>query len=366
MSTAQTAGTERALAQALSQQYHRYAAARTDVGLAMTEQCPVGCRHCLSSSRTMQVPDMPALETHLAWIEQVSHVDRCTSISITGGEPFLHFQRLLQVVDGCRSHGLRATVFTSGYWATSDEIAAEKLNQLSHAGLTYITVSTDEYHQERVPLANVARVLNAAKGCGISRKVALTYLPRGRGAAQVKRDLLRELGQGTLNGVQIEVGGIVKVGRAHELVFPGRQQGGQSKLVCNALGPVIQLDGTVASCCRAPLPYTSPLIMGDLNAEDFQSIYQRFLSHPVIPFIQTWGLLEMLERLIDEGLATGLESYSDAREEEICELCQAILSEPAHVLFFADQYHVPEVRKRLGILTLILYGDPALLKGRDG
>ena len=306
---------------------------------------------------------MPALEAHLAWIEQVSHVDRCTSISITGGEPFLYFERLLQVVGGCRRHGLRSTVFTSGYWASSGEIAAEKLSQLSHAGLTGITVSADEYHQERVPLANVARVLNAAKGCGISPKVALSYLPRGRGAAQVKRDLRRELGQSTLDGVQIEAGGIVKLGRAHELVFPGRQQGEQPKLVCNALGPVIQLDGTVASCCRAPLPSTSPLIMGDLSTEGFQPIYQRFLSHPVIPFIQTWGLLEMLERLIDEGLATGLEGYRDAREEEICELCQAIFSEPAHVSFFADQSHVPDVRKRLGILTFVLYGDPALLEG---
>ncbi len=363
MSTPQRARTERSLARDLARQYRRYAAGRTDVGLAVTEQCPVGCRHCLSSSSTMQVPDMPAPETHLNWIAKVSRVDRCTAITITGGEPFLYFQRLLQVVDGCRTRGLSANVFTSAYWATSDEIAADKLKQLAHAGLTGITVSADEYHQERVPQANVARVLNAARECGLSPKVALTYVPRGRSATQVKRDLRRELGQRTLDGVEIEAGGIVKLGRAREMVFPGNRPAEQPKLVCNALGPVIQLDGTVASCCRAPLPSTSSLIIGDLNAEDFQTIYQRFLSHPIIPFIQTWGLLEMLERLIDEGLATGLEGYRDAREEEVCELCQALLSEPAHVSFFAEQFHVPEVRKRLGMLTFVLYGDPALLEG---
>jgi hypothetical protein len=118
----------------------------------------------------------------------------------------------------------------------------------------------------------------------------------------------------------------------------------------------------VASCCRAPLPGTRPLIIGDLNAQDFEPIYQRFLDHPVIPFIQMWGLLEMLERLIDEGLDIGLEGYRNAREEEICELCQAILSEPSHVSFFAEQFHVPGVRKRLGILAFVLYGDSTLLK----
>ncbi len=362
MLTPQTTGTKQSLARALAQQYRRYAAMRTDVGLVLTEQCPVGCRHCLSSSR-MQVPDLPALETHLAWVAKVSRVDRCKSISITGGEPFLYFQRLLRVVGGCRTQGLRATVFTSAYWATSGEIAAERLTQLAHAGLSGITVSADEYHQERIPLAHVARVLSAAKECGINPKVALTYLPRGRSAARVKRELRRELGQRTLDGVQIEAGGIVKLGRAYDLVFPGTRPAEQAKLVCNALGPVIQPDGTVAGCCRAPLPDTSPLIIGDLNADEFAPIYQRFLSHPIIPFIQTWGLVEMLERLADEGLATGLAGYRDAREEEICELCQAIFSEPAHVSFFTEQFHVPEVRQRLGILTFVLYGDPALLEG---
>lgn len=358
MSTTQVTTTQRALAQ----QHRQYAAMRTDVGLVMTEQCPVGCRHCLASC-TMQVSDLPALETHLAWIAQVSRVGRCKSISITGGEPFVYFQRLLQVVDGCRSQGLRATVFTSAYWATSDEIAAHRLQQLADAGLTGITVSSDEYHQESIPLANVARVLYASKECGISPRVSLTYAPRGRSAALVKRDLRRELGQRTLDGVHIEAGGIVKAGRACDLVFPGTLPAEQPRLVCNALGPVIQRDGTVASCCRAPLPMSSPLIIGDLNAEDFSSIYERFLSHPIIPFIQTWGLVEMLERLIDEGLASELTGYRDAKEEEICELCQALLSEPAHVSFFAELFHDPEVRDRLGILTFVLYGDPALLEG---
>jgi organic radical activating enzyme len=348
--------------QHLAQQHRRYAAMRTEVGLVLTEQCPVGCRHCLSSS-TMQVPDLPALETHLAWIAQVSLVDRCESVFITGGEPFLYFHRLLQVVDGCRTRGLGARVITSAYWATSGETTADKLRQLAHAGLTGITVSTDEYHQERVPLANVSRVLQAAKEYGITPTVAVTYVTRRSDAAQVQGDLRRELGQQTLAGVNVEAGGIVKLGRAYGLAFPETRPALQPKLVCNALGPSIQPDGTVAGCCRAPLAGHSPLIMGDLNAEGFQPIYRRFLSHPIIPFIQTWGLLEMLERLNGEGLAAGLDGYRNAREEEICEVCQAILSEPAHVSFFAELFRVPEVRHRLGILTFVLYGDPALLEG---
>ncbi len=361
MSTPQTARAQQSLEEALAQQYRQHATMRTEIGLALTEQCPVGCRHCLASY-TMQASDLPPLETHLAWIAKVSRVDRCKSIIITGGEPFLYFQRLLQVVDGCRTLGLRATVFTSAYWATSGEIAAHRLQQLAHAGLTGITVSTDQYHQASVPLTNVSKVLYAAKECGISPKVALTYLPRERSAAQVKRELRRELGQRALDGVQIEAGGIVKLGRARELAFPAIRPEEQPKLVCNALGPMVQPDGAVTSCCRAPLPSTSPLIIGDLTAEDFQPIYQRFLRHPIIPFIQTWGLLEMLDRLIDEGLAPELVGYRDAREEEICELCQAILSEPARASFFADLFHDPEVRRQLGILSFVLYGDSTLLK----
>ena len=338
---------------------------RTDVGLVMTEQCPVGCRHCLSP-HTMQILDLPALETHLAWIGKIARVDRVQSISITGGEPFLYFRRLLELVDGCRTRGLRTTVITSAYWATNGDVSGEKLKKLAHAGLTSLTVSTDEYHQEHVPLANVSRVLSSAKECGVSPKVAVTYLPRGQSADQVKRDLRDELGPRTMDGVEIEAGGIVKLGRAYELKFPGKQQVEQPKLVCNALGPAIRPDGAVESCCRAPLPSNSPLIIGDLNAEGFQLIYRRFLDHPIIPFIQTWGLHEMLERLIEEGLAIGLENYRNAREEEICDLCRSILSEPAHVSFLADLFRDPKVRKRIGILAFVLYGDSALLEGLEG
>jgi hypothetical protein len=363
--TPQVARTERSVARALAQQARQYAAMRTEIGLVMTEQCPVGCKHCLASC-TMQAPDLPALETHLDWIAKVSRVDRCTSICITGGEPFVHFQRLLKVVAGCRNHGLRATVVTSAYWASSDEIAALRLQRLADAGLTGITVSADEYHQESIPLANLARVLRASKECGVAPKIALTYLPRGRSATLMKRELRRELGRPTLEGVQIEGGKVAKVGRARELTYSKTVPAEQPKLVCNAVGPTIQRDGTVASCCRAPLPVSSPLVIGDLNVEGFEPIYQRFLSHPVLPFIQTWGLIEMLDRLIDEGLAAELVGFRDAREEQICELCQAILIEQAHVSFFSDLFHDRGVRRRLGVLAFVLYGDPALLEAADG
>jgi hypothetical protein len=174
--------------------------------------------------------------------------------------------------------------------------------------------------------------------------------------------LRRRLGRHALDGVKVEAGGIVKGGRACDLVFPGTRPPEQPKLVCNALGPVIQRDGVVVACCRAPLPSDSPLILGDLDNASFESIYRRFLEHPIIPFIQTWGLIELLERLLDEGLAARLAGYRDAGEEQICELCQAILADQAHVSFFADLFHDPEVRGRLGILTFVLYGDSALLE----
>lgn len=334
---------------------------RSEIGLVMTEQCPVGCRHCLSSS-SMQATDLPPPETHLDWIAKVARVDRCKSVSITGGEPFVYFDRLLELVEGCRSHGLQATVFTSAYWATTGAIAARKLGQLAAAGLTGITVSADEYHQDSIPLANVARVLRASQERGIRARLAVTSVSHRPGVDPLERDLRRRLGARLLRGVQVEVGGIVKAGRACQLAFPPALPPGQARLVCNALGPTIQQDGSVASCCRAPLPAGSPLVIGDLNAEGLDSIYQRFLSHPVIPFIQTWGLIEMLERLSEEGLAGGLAGYRDAREEQICELCQAILSQQAAVSFFTGLWGDPEVRRRLGVLSFVLYGDATLLQ----
>ena len=177
--------------------------------------------------------------------------------------------------------------------------------------------------------------------------------------------MLLEFDHDTLDGVYIKTGAIVKLGRAYDLEFPNIKMAQQPKLVCNAIGPIIQPSGTVASCCRAPLPDNSPLILGNLNSEDFDSIYQRFLSHPLIPFIQAWGLIGVLEKMINQGLAEELTDYRNTSEEKICELCQVIFSDETRISYLAELFFDSEVRRQLGILTFLLYGDTSLLESMN-
>lgn len=121
--------------------------------ISVTEACHVGCAHCgfIGSVRDRESdPDELA-----CWVTQACAYGAPVVI-FTGGEPFERLECLSKGVAAARSHGIPSAVFTSSYWAKSTQIARETLSQLE--GLKHLYLSSDVYHQRRVPYQNVYNV----------------------------------------------------------------------------------------------------------------------------------------------------------------------------------------------------------------
>jgi MoaA/NifB/PqqE/SkfB family radical SAM enzyme len=85
-------------------------------------------------------------------------------IHITGGEPFLYWQRLCEILTEAKKQNLTPVdlVETNAFWATDEKIITGRLKLLNELGIRKFKISTDPFHQEYVPIEPVRRLTQLA------------------------------------------------------------------------------------------------------------------------------------------------------------------------------------------------------------
>ena len=81
-------------------------------------------------------------------------------IHITGGEPFLYWERLQEILDqaGNQKLGKVDLIETNGFWATNEKVIKRRLKRLDELGMNRFKVSTDPFHQEYVDIKLIHRL----------------------------------------------------------------------------------------------------------------------------------------------------------------------------------------------------------------
>ncbi len=111
----------------------------------LTYACNFECDHCFLycspwSRGTFTIGQVTRV------LEEGVKLGTVESIFFEGGEPFLFFPLLREGVQRAAARGFKVGVVTNGYGAVSDEDAELWLRPLADAGLTYLSVSNDQYH----------------------------------------------------------------------------------------------------------------------------------------------------------------------------------------------------------------------------
>ena len=85
-------------------------------------------------------------------------------IHIAGGEPFIFYERLLEIVQEANRLGVPPHfVETNASWCISDELTEKRYRELKNADLLGVYISADIYHQEFVPPDRVRRSIRIAR-----------------------------------------------------------------------------------------------------------------------------------------------------------------------------------------------------------
>ncbi len=140
------------------------------LGLILSYKCTSSCKHCIYASSAAWPADWISkadLEKILAQIAPTIQASPYgpkaigvnTGVHITGGEPFLNFDLLLDVTKLLREFKIPSTfVETNCFWAKDDKSTREKLIELKEAGLDGILISVNPFILESVAFEKTKRV----------------------------------------------------------------------------------------------------------------------------------------------------------------------------------------------------------------
>jgi hypothetical protein len=134
-------------------------------GLMLSYQCNAACEFCYYHCSPRKGGLLPVETCIAAWQSLKTLAGAEAKIHLTGGEPFLFWDHLVEILrEGeARNLGPVDVVETNGFWATDDRLIADRLNMLVDLGVQRLKISVDPFHQEYVAIDPVRRLAVAAK-----------------------------------------------------------------------------------------------------------------------------------------------------------------------------------------------------------
>lgn len=274
-------------------------------GLLLTYKCNAKCEFCYYNCSPEKNGLMPVDMAVNAWQSLKVLAGDSAKIHITGGEPFLYWDRLVEILqEGKRRNlGPLDMVETNGFWATSEEIARERLEILNRLGVGRLKISCDSFHQEYVDIEPVKRLAGVARELLGEKRVLVRW----------EKYLDSPVGMQGLSPSEQEQQYIRAV-KEYPCRFTGRAAGKLAELVAkDTVEQVAQ-----ANCKEAFLgakgvhidPFgnvfsgtCSGIIVGNVNQSSLEDIWREF--HPaereIVNTLFDSGPVGMLERGVGLG-----------------------------------------------------------------
>ncbi|MCL2704215.1 MAG: 4Fe-4S cluster-binding domain-containing protein [Defluviitaleaceae bacterium] len=135
-------------------------------GIMANYRCTAACRHCLyacSPDRSEGYISKPEAES----IGKLLRDGGCRSAHIGGGEPFLDFERLLELIRTVTRAGITVEyIETNAFWAADEVQSRRYLKELKRSGADALCISLDPFHAEYVSPQLPIRLAEICNGTG--------------------------------------------------------------------------------------------------------------------------------------------------------------------------------------------------------
>jgi MoaA/NifB/PqqE/SkfB family radical SAM enzyme len=136
-----------------------------NAGLLLTYKCDASCEFCYYNCSPKQ-GGLMSVETAINCRRSLNELaGDNVKIHITGGEPFLYWDRLTEILREVKKQNLGPVdmIETNGFWATDEKIIKNRLNTLNELGMNRLKISCDPFHQEYVDIEPVRQLAKIAK-----------------------------------------------------------------------------------------------------------------------------------------------------------------------------------------------------------
>lgn len=287
------------------------------LGFTLFRKCNANCDICCFES-SPSCKERLDKELIKKYIDSAVRDENLQNISFTGGEPFLEYNLLLELIEYATEKGFNANLITNGFWANTKEIAIERLTALKKKGLKRMNVSFDEFHNEYINEKNVVNVVEACKKLSIPVVIGMIK----------KKDtnigeVINKLDDGFLNiGLMVypvlPVGGATKNLKAEDYI---KYKLEDINLKCQYDGNiVVRYDGKIHPCCNQCVVDTE-LIVGDYAEEGYSDTLRAIKNNGILYILRNFGLAPFVaygKNTLDMQLPEYVTSA--------CELCRLFFS----------------------------------------
>lgn len=231
---------------------------------------------------------------------------------MSGGEVFLYYDELKDLIELAFQNGGYTTLVTNGFWATSVDVAVEKLRPLVSSGLSFVSVSADKFHDPYVPFDRVVNTIKAAQAVGLRNSIRVVGSATSSAADIMSR--LREAGVFYVDVMEMP---LIREGRA-ALIPPSEFLVGSElpRGVCPSATLTINPAGDAMVCCNGGGSNAS-LTVGSIHSRTLEELEMRFASDPVLDFLNRYGPLNAVAK--DEEMFAEIVAEGPFVSE--CELC---------------------------------------------
>lgn len=317
-------------------------------------KCPVACRHCYLSCGPDRTEEMP-LEIVRKAIRSFSEIPSAEIVMLTGGEPFAHSKQLRLALNNIADvHKLKSYIITNGYFATSVASAMQTLTSLPP--IDFIMVSSDEYHEEFIPLKCVKNTIMACDALGVRAGLSVTL--NGGDESYLKK-LKIEFGNEFFDRYFCWSTWVHPEGRAAEFgAFKDKFVGLPPKNVCHYAGsPAILPDGTITMCCEstvcseAPQMPESPFYLGSIEDKNLLSVFLEMDDDLLVQSLRSIGPVRLYELLLENGHKVPLPTIT----HKLCDVCRAMLNDPKTVTIMSTILQKPEIEEEIRISRFLRY-----------
>ncbi|UCD49693.1 MAG: radical SAM protein [Phycisphaerales bacterium] len=283
-------------------------------GLLLTYQCNAACEFCYYHCTPEKGGLMPVELCLAAWRSlRVLAGDRA-KIHLTGGEPFLHWDHLVEILAEGRRQNLGPVdlLETNGFWATSDVLVRDRLRRLIDLGVQRLKISVDPFHQAFVPIEPVQRLALLAKKMLGSDRVLVRW-------EQYLGDCGLRIGD---HGLERREKAYVEAYHDHPCRFTGRAADRLANLLASKPAEALADSNCLADFLGAKGVHIDPhgnvfsgtcsgIIVGNISEAPLETIWQHFrpAQNSFIRTLCERGPHGLLEQAVSMGYEC-LESYA--------------------------------------------------------
>ncbi len=291
------------------------------IGIMFTTRCNIDCPHCgfecspeKGEDADLETVKQFCMDAHRYACKKGKLLD----VSFTGGEPFLRYKELLQVIRLLKATDdtIKTCIATNGFWAESVKGAKQILKPFKTMQCR-IGLSMDSYHIQRIGINKIRNAIEALSSLNFDFTLKFASLKNQPSFAQCLAKLEDRLQNSRYS---VHTFPCNPAGRANTLPANSFHfLNTMPKDRCRSQGNfILMLDGNVFICCGV-YKHDQQLSMGKFPDNPFQDLLIKAQTNELFKVLRDKGPAYFVQPLEDRGYLFGKTPYTS-----ICDLCRCV------------------------------------------